>query len=117
VLKTKLLLSSHSQSALTLQKHPTTCSVLAGYQALLLAPTELLVTQHMSTLSFIADRLPLAMRPRVELLTSSISAKEKATVKAKLAKGDVDLLVSTSAALWLKGWSKLALVVVDEQHK
>jgi ATP-dependent DNA helicase RecG len=90
----------------------------AGYQALLLAPTELLATQHMATLTFIADRLPLALRPRVELLTSSVAAKQKAAVKAGLARGDVDLLVSTQSALWLNGgWSKLALVVVDEQHK
>jgi RecG-like helicase len=43
---------------------------------------------------------------------------KKAAVKARLARGDIDLLVSTQAALWLNGgWSKLALVVVDEQHK
>ncbi|KAF6260024.1 hypothetical protein COO60DRAFT_1625888 [Scenedesmus sp. NREL 46B-D3] len=78
----------------------------AGHQALLLAPTTLLAAQHMATLSSIADRLPLALRPR-----------EKAAMKARLARGDVDLLVSTQA-LWLNGgWSKLALVVVDEQHK
>jgi RecG-like helicase len=36
----------------------------------------------------------------------------------RLARGDIDLLVSTQAALWLNGgWSKLALVVEDEQHK
>jgi ATP-dependent DNA helicase RecG len=92
--------------------------VSTGCQALLLAPTELLATQHMATLTFIADRLPLALRPRVALLTGSIPTKEKAAVKARLARGDIDLLVSTQAALWLNGgWSKLALVVVDEQHK
>ncbi|WIA19703.1 hypothetical protein OEZ85_005629 [Tetradesmus obliquus] len=90
----------------------------AGYQALLLAPTELLASQHLATLNFIAERLPLSLRPRIELLTGSLANKEKAGVKARLAAGEVDLLVATQAALWLKGgWSKLALVVVDEQHK
>lgn len=89
----------------------------SGYQALLLAPTELLASQHFSTLSFISEQLPLADRPRVELLTSSMPAKVKDDVKRRIAAGGVDLVVSTQAALWVKKWGKLALLVVDEQHK
>ena len=72
-----------------------------GYQALLLAPTELLASQHLATLNFIAERLPLSVRPRIELLTGSLANKEKAGVKARLAAGEVDLLVATQVCLCL----------------
>lgn len=51
------------------------------------------------------------------LLTSSTKAREKEVIKAGLAAGTVDVLVSTQAALWVTAWGRLALVVVDEQHK
>ncbi|KAF8062927.1 recG [Scenedesmus sp. PABB004] len=89
----------------------------SGFQALLLAPTELLASQHAATLAGIAERLPLSLRPRVGLLTSSGRAKEREEVKRRVAEGQLDVLVSTQAALWVRRWRKLALVVVDEQHK
>eukprot|EP00775_Hariotina_reticulata_P012580 gene12580-12710_t len=93
----------------------------SGYQSLLLAPTELLATQHYATLTSLSEQLFLKhlglKRPRVALLTSSSKASEKTAIKAALAGGRCDVLVSTQAALWVRDWSKLALVVVDEQHK
>eukprot|EP00879_Flechtneria_rotunda_P020962 GHRR01022072.1.p1 GENE.GHRR01022072.1~~GHRR01022072.1.p1 ORF type:complete len:234 (+),score=58.80 GHRR01022072.1:1274-1975(+) len=89
----------------------------AGYQALLLAPTELLAQQHYESFTSITDQLPLSNRPRIDLLTSSTRAKEKEGLKNAVKDGKVSILVSTQAALWVREWTKLALVVVDEQHK
>lgn len=85
----------------------------------MLAPTELLASQHVETLQRIAEELPLAMRPRIELLSRLVTAKpkEKEAVHTAVAEGRVDILVSTQAALFVPTWGKLALVVVDEQHK
>eukprot|EP00878_Enallax_costatus_P045547 GHUV01054958.1.p1 GENE.GHUV01054958.1~~GHUV01054958.1.p1 ORF type:complete len:399 (+),score=85.44 GHUV01054958.1:937-2133(+) len=85
----------------------------------MLAPTELLASQHLATLQRIAEELPLNKRPRVELLSRIVTsrAKEKEAVYGAIAEGRVDILVSTQAALFVPKWGKLGLVVVDEQHK
>lgn len=51
---------------------------LAGYQALLMAPTELLAEQHYETLLSLAENMPISRRPRVELVVASIKQKVRA---------------------------------------
>jgi ATP-dependent DNA helicase RecG len=90
----------------------------AGKQALLFAPTELLATQHYNTLAKLADELPLGgARPRMGILTGSKTAAEKRNIKADIAAGRLNIIISTQAALYVDAWQSLALVVVDEQHK
>ncbi len=86
----------------------------SGMVSAMMAPTEILARQHYATLqNFLA---PCGLR--VGLLTGSMTAKEKRTVKAELANGEYDLIVGTHAVLTgdveLPG---LALVIVDEQHR
>ncbi len=85
-----------------------------GRLTVMMAPTEILAEQHFRTLTGILEPLGI----RVGLLTGSMTAKEKRTVKAQLAMGEVDVLVGTHAVLTddvaLPG---LALVIVDEQHR
>jgi ERCC4-related helicase len=102
----------------THQYHCCAVPVLAGYQALLFAPTELLAGQHNKTLERLAEDLPMkGMRPRVGMLVGSITPAAKKQLKKEIAVGDKNIIISTQAALWVKDWHKLALVVVDEQHK
>lgn len=85
-----------------------------GYQACLMAPTEILSEQHTATLRRMLSKLPL----RVELLTGSTKAKEREDIFAGLADGSVNILVGTHAVLEDKvQFSRLGLVVIDEQHR
>lgn len=92
-------------------------ALLAGYQALLFAPTELLAGQHYKTLERLAEELPMRLRPRVGMLVGSSGGAAKKQLKAEIASGEKNVIISTQAALWVNEWAKLALVVVDEQHK
>jgi ATP-dependent DNA helicase RecG len=85
-----------------------------GYQAALMAPTEVLARQHAQTLqsSLSASRL------RVELMTGGLRRRERAELLEKVTTGQVDLLVGTQALLSEDvKFNKLGLVIVDEQHK
>lgn len=85
-----------------------------GYQACLMAPTEILAEQHTSTLRRMLGGLPV----RVELLTGSTKAKERPPLLEALANGDIDILVSTHAVLEDNvQFNNLGLVVIDEQHR
>ena len=85
-----------------------------GVQAAMMAPTEILAHQHHETLSGMLAPAGI----RVELLTGSLKAAEKREVKARLAAGEVDLIVGTHAIL-SQGveFSHLGLVITDEQHR
>ena len=85
-----------------------------GYQSVLMAPTEILATQHQHTLSdFFA---PLGIS--VELLTGSTPAARKRDIKTRLAEGEINMLVSTHAALTDDTvFSSLGLAITDEQHR
>jgi ATP-dependent DNA helicase RecG len=86
----------------------------AGYQSSLLAPTEILAAQHFR--SFLQILHPLGIR--AELLTGSVPAKKKKEISAKLKSGELDLVVGTHALLEAHvNFQKLALTVVDEQHR
>ena len=85
-----------------------------GYQACIMAPTEILAEQHLATIrEFLGD-----MDIRVELLTGIVKGKRRKTVLEGLAGGSVDILVGTHAVIEdTVQFSKLGLVVVDEQHR
>lgn len=85
-----------------------------GWQALLMAPTEVLARQHGKTLRRLVDPLGVT----VETLTGSTPAAERRAVLAAAAAGEVDLLVGTHAVIQEEvHLPRLALTIVDEQHR
>ena len=85
-----------------------------GYQACLLAPTEILAEQHFATLRRMLGGLPV----RVELLTGSTKTKERVPLFEALENGEIDILVGTHAVLEDNVlFHNLGLVVIDEQHR
>ena len=84
------------------------------YMSVMLAPTEILATQHHKSLCGLFK----AMGFKIELLTGSISAKEKLRIKSSLKKGEIDILVATHAVLTDDvELPNTALVITDEQHR
>lgn len=88
-------------------------TVLSGFQGAIMVPTEILAEQHYQSLSALfKDRL------RVELLTGSVKGKERKQRLAAIQSGEVDLIVGTHALIQDEVYfSKLGLVIVDEQHR
>ncbi len=85
-----------------------------GYQAALMAPTELLTEQHHATLTQLLA--PLDLVP--ELLVGRLTAAAKAAVRERLATGATSLVVGTHALVQEQvGFHRLGLVVIDEQHR
>ena len=85
-----------------------------GYQSVLMAPTEILAAQHYRTLLGFFEPLGVS----VELLTGSTSAAKKRDIKARLAEGSVDMLVSTHAVITDDTvFRSLGLAITDEQHR
>lgn len=85
-----------------------------GYQAALMAPTEVLARQHAQTL----ERSLAESRVRVALLTGSLNRRQRLELTERLAAGEIDLLVGTQALLSEEiRFKQLGLVIVDEQHK
>ena len=91
---------------------------LAGYQSALVAPTEILAQQHYSTVADLISKCSSESRPTAALLTSSTKTPEREEILQQLASGEIHLLVGTHS-LFGKNvlFERLALVVVDEQHK
>ncbi len=88
--------------------------VAHGCQAALMAPTEVLARQHMHTL----EKSLASSRVRVALLTGGLGRRERADLLAKVAEGEIDLLIGTQALLSTElVFKNLGLVIVDEQHK
>jgi ATP-dependent DNA helicase RecG len=86
----------------------------AGFQAALMAPTELLAEQHHRSLCELLD--PIAMEP--QLLTGSIVGKKRAEVLSSLAAGSGRLAVGTHALIQeAVEFQSLGLAVIDEQHR
>lgn len=85
-----------------------------GYQACIMAPTEILAEQHLATIrSFLGD-MPL----RVELLTGMVKGRQRRDVLGALAEGGIDILVGTHAIIEDSvHFARLGFVVVDEQHR
>jgi ATP-dependent DNA helicase RecG len=85
-----------------------------GFQAALMAPTELLAEQHAATLTRLLA--PLGMMP--ELLVGRMSAAEKAMVRERLEQGSARLVVGTHALIQGEvAFHRLGLAVIDEQHR
>lgn len=85
-----------------------------GYQAALMAPTEILATQHFNSLSSLLESSGI----RTELLTGSVKAKEKTEIKKRLIDGEIDLLIGTHALIQNDvEFKNLGLVITDEQHR
>jgi ATP-dependent DNA helicase RecG len=85
-----------------------------GYQAVVLAPTEILAVQH----HYVFHRMMEKLGYRVALLTGSASAREKAQLKKLIAAGLVHVAVGTHALLEEDvEFHRLGLAIVDEQHR
>ncbi len=85
-----------------------------GFQSALMAPTEILATQHYGTLSKFFDNTDI----RVALLTGSLRKKQKDEIKDKLKNGEIDLLVGTHAIIQEDvEFYNLGFAVTDEQHR
>ena len=85
-----------------------------GYQACMMAPTEILANQHFETIR----ELLYGMDIRVELLTGSVKGKKREVILTGLLTGDVRILIGTHAVIEdTVNFSSLGLVVIDEQHR
>ena len=92
-----------------------------GYQAALMAPTEILATQHyLSARKLLAEKTsPLTGKPyRVTLLTGSLDEERKREGRGRIFRGETQLAIGTHALIEEKvDFKNLGLVVVDEQHR
>ncbi|MBR1878947.1 MAG: ATP-dependent DNA helicase RecG [Paludibacteraceae bacterium] len=103
------------------------CCLLAndnGYQACIMAPTEILANQHYETLkAFLAPLNKLSAvshQPSVNiaLLTGSTTKKQRVPLHDGLRNGQIDILIGTHALIEDEvQWKNLGLVIVDEQHR
>ena len=88
--------------------------VEAGRQAALMAPTEILVRQHLATITPLAEKAGI----RLAILTGRERGKERTETLERLALGEIDLLVGTHALFQEEvAFRDLALAIVDEQHR
>ena len=85
-----------------------------GYQACIMAPTEILAEQHLQTIRDFLGDMPI----RVELLTGIVKGKKRQEVLNGLLTGEVQILVGTHAVIEdTVQFTRLGMVVVDEQHR
>ena len=86
---------------------------LSGYQSALMAPTEILATQHYNNIKKL-----LGKKVRVELLIGSRTKKEKNDIYKDLENGKIDIIIGTHALIQEDvKYYNLGLVVTDEQHR
>ena len=85
-----------------------------GFQACLMAPTEILAGQHYETI----ERFLYGMDVKVALLTGSVKGKKREAILKGLLTGDVQILIGTHAVIEDSvAFSSLGMVVIDEQHR
>lgn len=85
-----------------------------GYQSAMMAPTEILATQHYKTLSKITENTGV----RCALLTGKVKKKERQEIKTALKNGEIDVVVGTHSLISSDvEFGKLGLVITDEQHR
>lgn len=93
------------------------CMLIAldnGYQACLMAPTEILATQHLETISEFLQ----GMNINVALLTGSTKAKDRRRIHEDLQSGELQILIGTHALLEdVVQFNNLGFVIIDEQHR
>lgn len=87
---------------------------IAGFESTLMAPTEVLATQHYFSIKKILDKFNVA----VELITGSMSKKEKEAIYKRVQNKEIDLLIGTHSLLNDNIiFNNLGLVITDEQHR
>ena len=85
-----------------------------GFQACLMAPTEILANQHFTGLSELASALNI----NIKILTGSVKTKDRKIIHEELENGTLDILIGTHALLEDKvQFKNLGLAVIDEQHR
>ena len=85
-----------------------------GFQACIMAPTEILAEQHLATIREFLKGMPV----RVELLTGIVKGKKRQQVLDDLLAGEVQILVGTHAVIEdTVQFARLGVVVIDEQHR
>lgn len=85
-----------------------------GFQACIMAPTEILATQHYESLSEFGEKIGV----RIELLTGSTKEAKKKVIHAGLMSGEVNILIGTHAVIEdTVNFAHLGLVIIDEQHR
>ncbi len=85
-----------------------------GYQAAIMAPTEILAEQHLATIREFLGDMPV----RVELLTGFVKGKKRREISEGLIDGSINILVGTHAIIEeTVQFARLGFVVVDEQHR
>jgi len=89
-------------------------AIASGHQAALMAPTELLAEQHLSTISAMLE----GSRVRIVLLTGSLKPAQRRMLLKQIEAGEVDLIIGTHALLTgdVK-FHSLAVAIIDEQHR
>jgi ATP-dependent DNA helicase RecG len=89
-------------------------AVEAGYQAAVMAPTEILAEQHLATFRRLLEPLGIG----VTLLTSGLKGRERAARRAAIAAGEIGCVIGTHALVQEPvEFKRLGLAVVDEQHR
>ena len=87
---------------------------LNGHGTMVMAPTEVLAQQHYKTFTEMLSGLGV----RVELLSGSLTVKEKNNVRRRAESGEIDVLIGTQALIQkASAMSSAGLVIVDEQHR
>ncbi len=85
-----------------------------GYQACLMAPTEILATQHFEGISELAEPLGI----QVKLLTGSVKTKDRKVIHEALEDGSLHILIGTHALIEDKvKFKNLGMAIIDEQHR
>ena len=85
-----------------------------GFQSCLMAPTEILATQHFHTINELLDKMGVRLR----LLTGSTKKKDRAIIHEELINGSVSILIGTHAVLEeVVQFENLGLAIIDEQHR
>lgn len=87
---------------------------LAGYQSTLMAPTEVLAFQHYYSIKKLLDKFSIF----TEIITGSMTKKEKEKIYERVKTGQIDLLIGTHSLLNENNvFNNLGLVITDEQHR
>ncbi|WP_295746660.1 ATP-dependent DNA helicase RecG [uncultured Limosilactobacillus sp.] len=89
-------------------------TINAGFQAALMAPTEILAQQHANKLAKIFAGTPV----KIGLLTGSLKPKEHQRLTAAIKKGEINLIIGTHALIQESvDYANLGLAIIDEQHR
>ncbi len=89
-------------------------AVLNGYQATMMAPTEILADQHFETLKDLLKNMPI----KIGLLKGSMSLKSRESILNQISNGEVDIVIGTHALIQDSvKFKRLGLAITDEQHR